>query len=242
MGSTRKKKGSRSKSKKRDQVTDTKNLYTEILEIISSIIDSPDCSLPSPTVSKLDYIKSRVSDIVTKDLNATVKTPRAPGSFLTDINSPSMQINVSQRILIDDSSIRSNTSISEFDLKTAKLYTEDEEQKLTKIRQLEEQVKFLTQRMKDWSKKNLAIFTAFKQVKREWNRSNDKLWNFKLFEYASKVINKMSERYEESTMQDSDFLPVLKLQAQIIENLDELNSDSDHAESPMEFNLQHHVM
>lgn len=244
MGSTRKKKGTRSKSRKRDQeqaVADTKHMYTEILEIISSIVDSPDCSLPASTVSKLDYIKSRVSEVVTKDLNATVRTAKDPGSFFTDVNSPPMPTNVSQRILIDDSSIPSNTSISEFDFRTPKIHTEDE-QKLAKIRNLEEQVKFLTQRMKDWSKKNLAIFTAFKQVKREWNRSNDKMWNFKLFEKASRVINSMSERYEESTMQDSDLFPVLKLQAQVIENLDELNNDSDHVESPMEFNLQHHVM
>lgn len=88
------------------------------------------------------------------------------------------------------------------------------------------------------------MFSAFKNIKYNWNRLNDKLWNFHTFVLIDNYIN---ERVNQK-VHDDDLLAMMKQQAKAVEtfgkssttnNLDEMEED---AESPMEYNIQHHVL
>lgn len=169
----------RSKSRSKRKVNDAKIVFNEILEIITTMLDSSQNTSGDTQVSKLEYIKSRVQNELQKDMNKTIK-PSGNQSFFSETpRSPGTAKNQSYVPFDDNSSVQSEITYSEYGF----------EQKFDKF---------------------------FNRV----------------------VDNKLKIQSK-----DYDYLSMLKLQAQVIENLDDLqkHSDEEEVELPMKLEIKHHL-
>lgn len=102
---------SKSKRKARDQgAAETKHLFGEILEILSSIISSTQS--PKAEIGKLEYIKNRIMDELNKPSIGS-KRNKNNGSYYSDIGSP-VTMRQAHRRIMDDPTIQSEVSMSEF--------------------------------------------------------------------------------------------------------------------------------
>lgn len=104
---TERKKRTRSKSKRKQGDKEVKHLFGEILEIISSIINS--AKSPTADISKLEYVKNRVME----ELNKTSKGPTGGASFLSDGAGSLATVRINRQKILDDQSVASDISMSE---------------------------------------------------------------------------------------------------------------------------------
>jgi hypothetical protein len=165
----------RGKSKSKRKINDAKLVFSEILEIITTMLDSSQNTSGETKISKLEYIKSRVEIELQKDVNKTIGPLGNQSLFSDTPRSPFTTKNRSHVPFDDNSSLKSNSNYSEF----------GDEQK--------------------------------------YDRFFGKVLDDKLKSHSN----------------DYDYLCMLKIQAQVIENLDDLQKHADEGELPMELTIKH---
>lgn len=95
---------SRSKMKERESF----KVYNEILEIVTTIIESSQNSADDSSTSKLEYIRSKLTNELKKDFNSTIKFGEEKSFFSEIPKSPETTKNRTFKIIDDNSSIQSD--------------------------------------------------------------------------------------------------------------------------------------
>ena len=104
-GSSRKKKKIKSRSKVKEKQSFM--LFNEILEIVTTIIESSQNTTNDNSTTKLEYIRAKLTEELKKDFNNTIKFGEE-NSFFSEIQkSPETMKNKTFRIIDDTSSVQS---------------------------------------------------------------------------------------------------------------------------------------
>ena len=169
--------GKKKRTKSRRKNLENKHaVYNEILEVVNAILESSQNSTFDGHHSKLEFIKNRLNNELLKDSNKSIKSPRER-SFFTEVpKSPGTVKNQTYVDIDDNTSMRSETTYSEFGADT----------------------------------RFGNLFDKF-------------------------VSDKAKEK-----PQDYDYLSMMKLQAQVIENMSDLQKHSEETEAPMALDVEHY--